>query len=202
MLDENNAQCPVARALEVLGDRWALMILRDAFDGLRRFSEFQKNLGLAKNILTSRLKLLVESGLLMTQPASDGSAYKEYVLTDKGRSVFPVVVGLRQWGERFLFEAGEARSELVDGVTGQALEILQVRGPGWAGLTSRRLPAQKGAAWVMSGLLSSPAGLSLYREALSGLQPSASPAQTRTAPTAAGYLLANGGYHPIAPPHS
>ena len=128
MLDEHNAQCPVARALEVLGDRWALMILRDAFDGLRRFSEFQKNLGLAKNILTSRLKLLVESGLLMTQPASDGSAYKEYVLTDKGRSVFPVVVGLRQWGERFLFEAGEARSELVDGVTGQALEILQVRG--------------------------------------------------------------------------
>ncbi|MFP3498702.1 helix-turn-helix domain-containing protein, partial [Pseudomonas sp. SIMBA_059] len=80
MLDENNAQCPVARALEVLGDRWALMILRDAFDGLRRFSEFQKNLGLAKNILASRLKLLVESGLLMTQPASDGSAYKEYVL--------------------------------------------------------------------------------------------------------------------------
>ena len=70
----------------------------------------------------------MESGLLMTQPASDGSAYKEYVLTDKGRSVFPVVVGLRQWGERFLFEAGEARSELVDGVTGQALEILQVRG--------------------------------------------------------------------------
>ncbi|ANI36577.1 helix-turn-helix domain-containing protein [Pseudomonas sp. DCB_CB] len=128
MLDENNAQCPVARALEVLGDRWALMILRDAFDGLRRFSEFQKNLGLAKNILTSRLKLLVESGLLMTQPASDGSAYKEYVLTDKGRSVFPVVVGLRQWGERFLFEAGETRSELVDGVTGQALEVLQVRG--------------------------------------------------------------------------
>jgi len=128
MLDENNAQCPVARALEVLGDRWAPMILRDAFDGLRRFSEFQKNLGLAKNILTSRLKLLVESGLLMTQPASDGSAYKEYVLTDKGRSVFPVVVGLRQWGERFLFEAGEARSELVDDVTGQALEILQVRG--------------------------------------------------------------------------
>ncbi|ANC79851.1 winged helix-turn-helix transcriptional regulator [Pseudomonas putida] len=128
MLDENNAQCPVARALEVLGDRWALMILRDAFDGLRRFSEFQKNLGLAKNILTSRLKLLVESGLLMTQPASDGSAYKEYVLTDKGRSVFPVVVGLRQWGERFLFEAGDTRSELVDGVTGQALEILQVRG--------------------------------------------------------------------------
>lgn len=127
MLDEVNAQCPVARALEVLGDRWALMILRDAFDGLRRFSEFQKNLGLAKNILASRLKLLVESGLLTLQPASDGSAYKEYVLTEKGRSVFPIVVGLRQWGERFLFEAGETRSALVDSAQGQALELLQVR---------------------------------------------------------------------------
>jgi DNA-binding HxlR family transcriptional regulator len=70
MLDDNNQQCPVARALEVLGDRWALMILRDAFDGLRRFSEWQKNLGLAKNILATRLKLLVEAGLLVQQPAS------------------------------------------------------------------------------------------------------------------------------------
>ena len=127
MLDENNAQCPVARALEVLGDRWALMILRDAFDGLRRFSEFQKNLGLAKNILASRLKLLVESGLLALQPASDGSAYKEYVLTEKGRSVFPLVIALRQWGERFLFEAGEARSALLEQATGQAIAPLQVR---------------------------------------------------------------------------
>ena len=127
MLDEVNAQCPVARALEVLGDRWALMILRDAFDGLRRFSEFQKNLGLAKNILATRLKLLLESGLLQLQPASDGSAYKEYVLTDKGRSVFPIVVGLRQWGERFLFEAGEARSELLDSASGKPIETLLVR---------------------------------------------------------------------------
>ncbi|MFJ2985754.1 MULTISPECIES: winged helix-turn-helix transcriptional regulator [unclassified Pseudomonas] len=127
MLDEVNAQCPVARALEVLGDRWALMILRDAFDGLRRFSEFQKNLGLAKNILASRLKLLVESGLLQLQPASDGSAYKEYVLTDKGRSVFPVVVGLRQWGERFMFDAGEARSALLDSASGKPVETLLVR---------------------------------------------------------------------------
>lgn len=127
MLDEVNTQCPVARALEVLGDRWALMILRDAFDGLRRFSEFQKNLGLAKNILASRLKLLVESGLLGLQPASDGSAYKEYVLTEKGRSVFPIVVGLRQWGERFLFEPGEARSELVDSSKGRPIGALQVR---------------------------------------------------------------------------
>ncbi|MDR0207633.1 MAG: helix-turn-helix transcriptional regulator [Pseudomonas putida] len=127
MLDERNNQCPVARALEVIGDRWSLMILRDALDGLRRFSEFQKNLGLAKNILASRLKLLVESGLLEQRPASDGSAYKEYVLTEQGRAVFPVVIGLRQWGERYLFEAGDERSALLDNVTGQPIEQLQVR---------------------------------------------------------------------------
>ncbi|MBC3420999.1 MULTISPECIES: helix-turn-helix domain-containing protein [unclassified Pseudomonas] len=127
MLDENNSRCPVARALEVLGDRWALMILRDAFDGLRRFSAFQKNLGLAKNILATRLKLLVETGLMELQPASDGSAYKEYVLTEKGRSVFPIVVGLRQWGERFQFEAGEARSVLLDNAKGEPVAKLEVR---------------------------------------------------------------------------
>lgn len=126
MLDDNNQQCPVARALDVIGDRWSLMILRDAFDGLRRFSEWQKNLGLAKNILADRLKSLVEAGLLDQQPASDGSAYKEYVLTDKGRALFTVVVGLRQWGEQYLFSSGEPRSELVDG-RGQPLERLQVR---------------------------------------------------------------------------
>ncbi|UVK83668.1 helix-turn-helix transcriptional regulator [Pseudomonas sichuanensis] len=126
MLDDNNQQCPVARALEVLGDRWALMILRDAFDGLRRFSEWQKNLGLAKNILATRLKLLVEAGLLVQQPASDGSAYKEYVLTEQGRAVFPIVIGLRQWGERYLFTEGESRSQLVD-ERGQGLQTLQVR---------------------------------------------------------------------------
>lgn len=123
-------ECPVARTLDVIGDRWALMIIRDAFDGLRRFSEFQKNLGLAKNILATRLKLLVETGLFELHPASDGSAYKEYVLTEKGRSLFPIVVGLRQWGERYLFEPGEAHSVLVDNAQGRPLEPLLVRGDG------------------------------------------------------------------------
>lgn len=60
-------------------------------------------------------------------PASDGSAYKEYVLTDKGRAVFPIVIGLRQWGEQFLFEAGETRSQLLDSAHGQPLQTLQVQ---------------------------------------------------------------------------
>ena len=130
-MDEDTSQqsneCPVARALEAIGDRWSLMIIRDAFDDIRRFSEFQKSLGVAKNILASRLKTLVEVGVFDIQPASDGSAYKEYVLTDKGREIFPVVVSMRQWGERFLFKPHETRSVLLDNQTGQPLMPIEVR---------------------------------------------------------------------------
>ena len=93
--------CPIARSLDVIGDWWSLLIIRDALLGCRRFGEFQKNLGLARNILAARLRLLVGEGILETAPASDGSAYQEYVLTEKGRGVFPILVALRQWSEEF-----------------------------------------------------------------------------------------------------
>lgn len=120
------SECPVARTLEAIGDRWSLMIIRDAFDDIRRFSEFQKSLGVAKNILASRLKTLVEVGVFDIRPASDGTAYKEYVLTEKGREIFAIVVSMRQWGERFMFEPQETRSVLVDNATGQALMPIAV----------------------------------------------------------------------------
>ncbi|MGY2184912.1 putative HTH-type transcriptional regulator YybR [compost metagenome] len=123
----HSSECPVARTLEVIGDRWSLMIIRDAFDDIRRFSEFQKSLGVAKNILASRLKALVEVGVFDVRPASDGSAYKEYVLTDKGREIFPIVVSMRQWGERFLFQPGETRSVLLDNESRQVLMPIDVR---------------------------------------------------------------------------
>lgn len=120
-------ECPVARSLEAIGDRWSLMIVRDAFDDVRRFSEFQKSLGVAKNILASRLKALVEVGVFDIRPASDGSAYKEYVLTEKGREIFPIVVALRQWGERFAFEPHETRSVLLDNASGEPVMTMAVR---------------------------------------------------------------------------
>lgn len=121
------SECPVARTLEAIGDRWVLMIIRDAFDDVRRFSEFQKRLGLAKNILTVKLKKLVELGVFEVQPASDGTAYKEYVLTEMGRSVFPIVISMRQWGERFLFGKGESYSILLDNEQSEPVETLVVR---------------------------------------------------------------------------
>ncbi len=120
-------ECPVARTLEAIGDRWSLMIIRDAFDDIRRFSDFQKSLGIARNILAARLKALVDVGVFEVCPASDGSAYKEYVLTEKGREVFPIVVSLRQWGERFQFEPHETRSLLLDNASGKPLMTMAVR---------------------------------------------------------------------------
>jgi DNA-binding HxlR family transcriptional regulator len=121
-----NAECPIARSLDALGDWWSLLIIRDAFLGLRRFSEFQKNLGLAKNILTVRLRTLVDHRILTTAPASDGSAYQEYLLTPKGRGVFPVLVALRQWSEEFDDRPEEIATLLVDREKGRPVRKLEL----------------------------------------------------------------------------
>src|ERR1700723_1284333 len=110
--------CPVARSLDTIGEWWSLLIVRDALIGTRRFSDFQKSLGLAKNVLTARLKKLVACGIMQQVPASDGSAYREYALTQKGRELFPVIVALRQWGESYLFSRGEKRLQVLDKRTG------------------------------------------------------------------------------------
>ena len=120
--------CPVARSLDVIGDRWSLMIIRDAFDGTRRFGEFQKSLGIARNILADRLQRLVAEEILDVAPASDGTAYQEYVLTAKGKGLFPVVVGLRQWGERNLFSKGEPRSTMIERGSGKPVQKMALRG--------------------------------------------------------------------------
>jgi DNA-binding HxlR family transcriptional regulator len=121
------AGCPVARSLDVIGDWWSMLIIRDAFLGARRFGEFQKSLGLAKNILAVRLRALVDDGILKTAPASDGSAYQEYVLTPKGRGVFPVLVALRQWSEEFDDSPEEIATMLVDREKGRPVRKLELR---------------------------------------------------------------------------
>lgn len=113
-VSHRRAECPVARTVDVIGDRWSLLIVRDVFDGIRRFSELQRNLGLAKNILSTRLRELVAQGILEVVAAADGSAYHEYALTQKGRELFSIIVALRQWGETHLFDEGEPHSALLD----------------------------------------------------------------------------------------
>jgi DNA-binding HxlR family transcriptional regulator len=121
------ADCPVARSLDAIGDWWSLLIVRDAFDGLRRFGEFQTNLKISKGILATRLRDLVALGVLETAPASNGSAYQDYVLTQKGRDLFPVVVSLRQWGEVHCFSRGEPHSVLVEKETAKQVGRMELR---------------------------------------------------------------------------
>jgi DNA-binding HxlR family transcriptional regulator len=123
------ASCPVARPLDAIGDWWSLLIIRDAFAGKRRFGEFRKSIGMARNILATRLRNLVAHGILQMTPVSDGSAYQEYVLTEKGRDLFPVLVALRQWGEKYFFAPDEACPALIDRKTGQPVQILALHAP-------------------------------------------------------------------------
>ncbi|WP_030207193.1 winged helix-turn-helix transcriptional regulator [Streptomyces bikiniensis] len=106
-------ECPVARALDLVGDRWSLLVVRDAMDGARSFTEFQRRTGIARNILSDRLRKLTAHGLLAQRAAPSGRR-QEYVLTEAGHDLFPVVLALRQWGERHAFAPGEAHSTLVD----------------------------------------------------------------------------------------
>lgn len=135
--------CPVGRSLDVIGDRWSLLVVRDAFDGVSRFSDFQRNLGVARNILSERLRRLVDAGILATQPAPDSAAYQEYVLTEQGQALFPVIVALRQWGERHLFAENEPHSELVDKRTGEPLDFMAPRAMDGRGLSAEDTEVRK-----------------------------------------------------------
>ncbi len=97
--------CSIARALEILGERWTLLVLRESFWRVRRFEDFQRNLGIARNVLTDRLGRLVDEGILRREPYQDRPARFEYRLTDKGRELWPVMMTLMQWGDRYYAES-------------------------------------------------------------------------------------------------
>ncbi|HJZ58874.1 MAG TPA: helix-turn-helix domain-containing protein [Gemmataceae bacterium] len=129
-----NDVCPVALSLEAAGDTWSMLMVRDAFTGKRRFGEFQRSLGVAKNILTVRLRKLVALGVLEQVPAADGSADRESALTEKGRGLFHVLVALGQWG------CGASAITLVDRKKGEPVRLELRSGNGWTvGLDDVRL---------------------------------------------------------------
>ncbi len=101
-----NRKDSVLAALEIMPERWAFLVLRESFFGVRRFSEFRRSLGIARNTLTDRLNRLVEHGVLIKARISESNEWEEYRLTDMGRDLYPVVVALMQWGDRWLAEDG------------------------------------------------------------------------------------------------
>jgi len=107
----------VGRTLERVGDTWSLMILRDAFQGLSKFDQFEKSLGMAPNILTQRLAALVEAGFLVRRPYQDRPVRHEYLLTALGRDFAPVLTALAAFGNRHFAVEGIA-SQMVEAATG------------------------------------------------------------------------------------
>lgn len=105
--------CPVARATDLVGDRWSMLIIRDAMDGARTFTDFQQRTGIARNILADRLRRLAAYGLI-EQVDAPPAKRKHYELTGAGEALFPVVLALRHWGENHAFAEGEAHSILID----------------------------------------------------------------------------------------
>ncbi|MEV6631886.1 helix-turn-helix domain-containing protein [Actinoplanes sp. NPDC051470] len=111
------SECPIAGSLELVGEWWSMLILRDAFDGHTRFDAFQRNLGIAPTMLTRRLRALVSAGLLAKRQYQDRPPRHEYVLTDLGRDFRPVILALYAWGDRHLTSAGRNRV-LINRATG------------------------------------------------------------------------------------
>jgi DNA-binding HxlR family transcriptional regulator len=101
--------CSIARTLEVLGDRWTMLVMRDAFLRVRRFEDFQRELGIARNVLTDRLNRLVEEGILERVRYQDRPARFEYRLTEKGIDLWPVMMTMMQWGDRYYAPDGRPR---------------------------------------------------------------------------------------------
>jgi DNA-binding HxlR family transcriptional regulator len=98
--DYPNQVCSIARSLEIVGERWTLLILRDAVLGVERFEDFQEKLGIASNVLTNRLKLLCDEGVFERLPDEQRPGRPKYVLTDKGRELAPALILLMKWGDR------------------------------------------------------------------------------------------------------
>src|ERR1044072_7072618 len=101
---EYDQVCSVARTLEVLGERWTLLVIRDVFNGRRRFDQIQENLGVARNVLSTRLALLVEEDILEKRAYQERPPRYEYFLTQKGLDLWPILVGMLHWGDRHLSE--------------------------------------------------------------------------------------------------
>jgi DNA-binding HxlR family transcriptional regulator len=138
--------CSVAQALEIIGEWWTLLIVRDAFLGIRRFDDFVERLGISRNVLANRLDTLVDAGVLERRPYDEARSRYDYVLTDKGRALWPVLVSLRQWGDEWILGPGNeplllehrdhghtTTAQLTCDVCGERLDARSVRavdGPG------------------------------------------------------------------------
>jgi len=137
--------CSVAGALEQVGEWWSLLIVRECMMGTTRFDDFQNRLGIARNVLTTRLNTLIEHGVLVKVVAEGNERRTEYRLTEKGEALYPIIVALMQWGDEWC-GARQPPIRLVEDSTGEPVEPVRLRaGPRTLGLRDVRLEPGDGA---------------------------------------------------------
>ena len=125
-LSHARVTCPIARSLAIFGESWSLLILRESFNGVTRFDDFQKNLKVSKNTLTTRLAALVKRGILRRVPIEEGARRKHYKLTEKGKELYVVFMAIRQWGDKWTFD-GPPPFAVVERETGLPVGSVDVR---------------------------------------------------------------------------
>lgn len=118
--------CSVAQFAEILGDKWALLIVRNAFVGVNTFSEFERRLGIAKNVLTERLTHLVDNDILIRRQTRPGVERFTYELTPKGKALFPIGAAIMQWGDKWVFGAEGEPVRIVDKARSAPVQSVQV----------------------------------------------------------------------------
>ena len=146
--------CGVARAAQQVGDKWALVILRDAFNGVTRFDTFARHLGVATNVLASRLEGLVQADILYRRPVPGDGRAVEYKLTPKGFELFPLIVFLHQWGERWMPKPQGSRVEVIDRKMRRTVRPVRVQGADGQSLVAHdtQLRPGRGGSDVMQHL--------------------------------------------------
>lgn len=142
-LKQQNEVCSVALALQLIGDRWTLLIIRDAFFGVTRFQDFHQSIGLAKNVLSDRLAKLVDGGVLQTVPVGEGS-WNEYRLTPMGRDLLPALLALMQWGDRWINEPDNIPVKVVDRRTGRSIRHIEIQDANGTPLGTKHLMFKAG----------------------------------------------------------
>lgn len=152
--DVGNLNCSVARSLSVMGDRWTMLVLRNAFMAIRRFDDFQANLGVTRHVLADRLSRLVDAGVMKKVAYQDKPPRYEYRLTEMGRDLYPVLLALTSWGDKWLDEDRGAPLEYVHKSCGHkfkptmvcsecreplsAHDVIPVAGPGLAAAQAKQ----------------------------------------------------------------
>jgi DNA-binding HxlR family transcriptional regulator len=141
----DHMNCSLAQTLSIIGERWTLLILRDAFFGTKRFGQFERSLGIAKNILSARLNMLVEEGILERRESSAG-AYTEYVLTERGLDLQPVLLSMTHWGDAHRPNVKGDRLVFVERENGKPIRRMSAISEDGRTLRPRDIRAVAGAA--------------------------------------------------------